>query len=56
LLVALTPAGQAALASIDTTQRQWGDALGQAAGEGTLRQTTAGLRRLAEVVDAGQPG
>ena len=55
-LVALTPAGQAALASIDTAQRQWCDALGQAAGEDTLRQTAAGLRRLAEVVDAGQPG
>jgi DNA-binding MarR family transcriptional regulator len=55
-LVAVTPAGQAALASIDAAQRQWCDAPGPAAGETSLRQTAAGLRRLADVVDAGQPG
>ena len=38
-LLQLTQAGRAALHTIDATQRQWCDALGDAIGETTLQRT-----------------
>jgi DNA-binding MarR family transcriptional regulator len=51
-LLELTAAGQAALASIDTAQHGWCDALGQAIGADDLRRTADCLRRVIEVVES----
>jgi DNA-binding MarR family transcriptional regulator len=45
-LLRLTPAGRAALQSIQDAQRAWADRLGKAVGEAELKRATATLDRL----------
>ena len=45
-LLRLTPAGRAALQSIQDAQRAWADSLGKAVGEAELKRATATLDRL----------
>lgn len=54
-LLELTASGRSALGTIDLAQHQWCDALGQAIGAQTLRQTAAGLRRIIAEVAAAEP-
>lgn len=51
-LLELTPAGRAALNSIDAAQHNWCDALGDKIGEQALRRTATALQRVAGAVEA----
>lgn len=51
-LLELTPAGRAALDSIDAAQYNWCDALGDKLGEQALRRTAAALQRVAGAVES----
>jgi DNA-binding MarR family transcriptional regulator len=54
-LLALTPAGRAALYAIDAAQHRWCDTLGNKIGEPTLLRTAAALQRITDAADNTPP-
>lgn len=54
-LLALTPAGRAALYAIDADQHRWCDTLGNKIGESALRRTATALQRITDAVDSTPP-
>ena len=54
-LLALTPAGRAALYTIDAAQHRWSDTLGTELGEPALRRTAAALQQITDAVDNTPP-
>jgi DNA-binding MarR family transcriptional regulator len=54
-LLDLTPAGRAALNSIDAAQHRWCDTLGEEIGEAALRRAAAALQRITGAVEAAPP-
>jgi len=54
-LLRLTPRGRSALRTIQAAQRVWADALGAEIGEADLRQASAILARVLQVIVSRHP-